>query len=46
MEKDQNQTEIKNASDEKEENINSKTSKNPEKEIQKKPKEKRTEEKI
>ncbi len=46
MEKDQNQTEIKNASDEKEENIDSETSTNSEKEIQKEPQEKSPEEKI
>ena len=46
MEKDQNQTEIKNASDEKSENIDVETSTNTEKEIQKEPKEKSPEEKI
>jgi len=46
MEKDQNQTEIKNTSNEKEENLDSKTSTNPEKEIQKEPEEKSPEEKI
>ncbi len=47
MEKDQNQTEIKNTSDEKkEENIVSETSTHSEKEIQKEPEEKSPEEKI
>jgi len=46
MEKDQNQTEIKNASDEKEENLGSETSTNSEKEIQKEPEEKNPDEKI
>ena len=46
MEKDQNQTEIKNASDEKDKIIDSETSKISEKEIQKEPKEKSPEEKI
>jgi len=46
MEKDQNQTEIKNASDEKSENIDLETSTNTEKEIQKEPIEKSPEEKI
>jgi molecular chaperone GrpE len=46
MEKDQNQTEIKNASDEKSENIDLENSANTEKEIQKEPIEKSPEEKI
>ena len=46
MEKDQNQTEIKNASNEKEENLDTETSTNSEKEIQKEPEEKSPEEKI
>jgi len=46
MEKDQNQTEIKNASDEKEESIDSETSTNSENEIQKESQEKSPEEKI
>ena len=46
MEKDQNQTEIKNASDEKEENLDSETSTKSEKEIQKEPEEKSPKEKI
>ena len=45
MEKDQNQTEIKNASDEKDENIDSESTANTEKEIQKEPEEKSPEEK-
>jgi len=46
MEKDQNQTEIKSSSDEKEENLDTQTSINSEKEIQKEPEEKSSEEKI
>jgi len=46
MEKDQNQTEIKNTSDEKEESLDSETLTNSEKEIQKEPEEKSPEEKI
>mgnify|MGYP001376181016 CR=1 FL=1 len=46
MEKDQNQTEINNASEEKEENLDSETLTNSEKEIQKEPEEKSPEEKI
>jgi len=45
MEKDQNQTEINNASEEKEENLDSETLTNSEKEIQKGPEEKSPEEK-
>ena len=46
MEKDQNQTEVKNPSDEKNENIDSGTSTDTEKEIQEEPKEQSPEEKI
>ena len=46
MEKDQNQTDIKNASEEKVENIESETSTSPDQEIEKEPKEISPEEKI
>ena len=46
MDKDQNQTEIKNASNEEEENLDIETSTNSEKEVQKEPEEKSPEEKI
>ena len=46
MEKDQNQTEVKNPSDQKNENIDSGTSTDTEKEIQEEPKEQSPEEKI
>ena len=45
MEKDQNQTEIKNASDEKEANLDKENLTNSEKEIQKEPEKKSPEEK-
>ena len=46
MEKEQNQTEVKEATDEKEKNIESETSENSEKNTQEEPKEKTPEEKI
>jgi len=46
MEKEQNQTEVKEVTDENEKNIESKTSDNPKKDVQEEPKEKTSEEKI